>query len=334
MGEMMETFRAEREVAFRSAPANSGLARFAFRELLPHRGRLRVLASVMAAYEAIGLGRAMQAVLRPLAPGLARAHAMRPVPPPRRDRRLPTERARPEGFPAAGERRARVALFLGCLTDEWFADVHRATIRVLQANGCDVVIPDGQTCCGALQRHAGLLDDARGLLARNARAFDAGGFDAVIVNSAGCGASLKEPLDDASPRPAYRDVLEFLVQLGLRPPTRPVERVVTYDPPCHLLHAQRFDRAEELLEQVPGLRIVPLRRRERCCGAGGVYNLTQPGMADAVLADKVENVTATGADTVLTGNPGCALQLARGLHGTGIRVMHPVSLLDLAYGSD
>ncbi len=331
MGDLMETFRAERDAEFRSGASESRLARFAFRSLLPHRDRLRTVASAMAFYERSGLARVTGALLGRLAPRTGRAHAMRPIPPPREERRLPTDDERPEGFAARGERRGRVALFLGCLTDEWFADVHRATIRVLTANGFDVSVPAAQTCCGALQRHAGLLDDAAQLQTRNDRTFRDAGFDAVIVNSAGCGASLKEPLrEDGSP-PPYRDVLEFLAERGLRPPTLRVERRVTYDPPCHLLHGQGRDDAEELLAAVPGLELRPLRRRERCCGAGGVYNLLQPEMADAVLADKVENVLATGADVVVTGNPGCVLQLRYGLRRSDLQVLHPVQILDLAY---
>lgn len=353
MGEMMEAFRAEQNRTRPSGVAASGVGRWALKEILPHRGRIRALTGALAVYQALGLRRVMGAVLGPLAPGLARRHAMQPTVPPRRDRKVPTDRELPGGFPAIGPRRARVALFLGCLASEWFADVHRATIRVLQHNGCDVIVPHGQTCCGALHRHAGILDDADTLWNRNAEVFRGAAVDAVIVNAAGCGASLKEaPADPADAAgsgpsgnaatpaggrnagaPVYRDISEFLHQLGLVPPTTPIRRRAAYDPPCHLLHAQRVDIVEELLSAIPGLEWLPLPGRERCCGAGGVYNLLHAEMADAVLAEKTAALLKTGADLVVTGNPGCALQLEYGLRGHGIPVQHPVQLLDAAYGN-
>jgi glycolate oxidase iron-sulfur subunit len=277
--------------------------------------------------------------------GLGRVHDMQPSVPARRERRLETDRYRPGGYPAEGERRARVALFLGCVAAEWFVPVHRATIRVLQRNGCEVIVPDAQTCCGALHRHGGLLEDARRLLDRNARAFATGDIDAVIVNAAGCGASLKEPLASpaAGPKaadlpapsdyPPYRDVCEFLAELGIVAPTRPVPARVAYDQPCHLVHGQGIGAGvvEGLLRPVPELEIVPLAASERCCGAGGVYNLVHPEMAEPVLGEKVQAILDSGADVVATGNPGCAMQIGRGLRDTSIEVVHPVALLDRAY---
>jgi len=333
MGDMMESFRAEERAAHPTAAAASPLARAFLDGLVPHRSRIRAVSGVLAFYQAAGLRRAVDALLGRVAPGLARTHALQPRMPSAVDRHVPTERERPGGFPALGERRARVALFLGCVASEWFAHVHRATIRVLQRNGCDVIVPDAQTCCGALHRHAGRLDDAAALLARNARAFADAGVDAVIVNAAGCGASLKEPIGRL-PAVPYRDVFEFLHALGPVPPRKALRRRVAYDPPCHLLHAQKVDVVEELLDLIPGIRLLPLAGRERCCGAGGVYNLLHPDLADAVLAEKVEAILASGAEVVVTGNPGCALQIGYGLRGKPIDVRHPIELLDEAYGVD
>jgi glycolate oxidase iron-sulfur subunit len=332
MGEMMESFREEMG-RLDARKTVSAAERFFFRKLLPYRSRLALLSDVLELYQKMRLARIVQALLERVSPALARAHALQPAIPSRAVRRLETERSRPQGYAALGERRARVALFLGCIAAEWFAPVHRATIRVLQRNGCDVVIPDDQTCCGALHRHAGLLADARELEARNARAF-ARDFDAVIVNSAGCGASLKEPLDrhDRSGLP-FRDVCEFLHELGLRAPDRAVKRKVAYDEPCHLVHGQRIGRevVERLLAKIPELERVPLTGSERCCGAGGVYNLRHPEMAEPVLEEKVRAIRKSGADTVATGNPGCAMQIAKGLRGRSIEVVHPIELLDRAY---
>ena len=333
MGEMMECFREAANAVRPTDVAARPLARWLMRALLPRRDRIARLSDALEMYERSGLARAVGAMLRPMAPALARLHDRRPVVPPRRVRRIETDRVRPGGFPAQGPRRARVALFLGCVASEWCAPVHRATIRVLTRNGCDVVVPHAQTCCGALHRHAGLLAEAKPLLERNARVFAAENVDAVIVNAAGCGASLKEPLDTQLPRPSYRDVCEFLHALGLTAPDRAVPRKVAYDQPCHLVHAQRIGRdvVEGLLVSVPELRLVALPGSERCCGAGGVYNMLHPEMAEPVLAEKVTAIRASGAEVVATGNPGCALQLAHGLRGSGIEVLHPIELLNAAY---
>lgn len=343
MGEMMEWFRHETGRARPSGAAASPLGRFLLRRVLPYRRRIAAVTDLMALYRLTGLRAAVDAALRRTAPGLARAHALQPDVPARGLRRIAAG-----AHPALGPRRARVALFLGCVASEWFAPVHHATIRVLRRNGCEVVIPEEQTCCGALHRHAGLLDDARALLARNHAAFARGSYDAVVVNAAGCGASLKDALPEDSPgardvgeadrsspdaAPVYRDVCELLAELGLVPPDREVRARVAYDQPCHLVHGQRVGRdvVEGLLRSIPGLEIVPLPRSERCCGAGGVYNIFHPEMSGPIRDEKVSDLLASGADVVVTGNPGCAMQISAGLRGRRIEVLHPVELLDRAY---
>jgi glycolate oxidase iron-sulfur subunit len=332
MGEMMEGFREEANGVRRAGAAASPLVR-ALLSILPHRGRIAALSDALDLYSRSRVDRLVAVALRAVAPSFARLHDRLPRIPARSVRRIETDRVRPAGFPAVGPPRARVALFLGCIGSEWCAPVHRATIHVLRRNGCDVVVPHEQTCCGALHRHAGLLADARPLLERNARVFAALDVDAVIVNAAGCGASLKEPLEADLPRPRYEDVIEFLARIGLVPPDRAVPKSVAYDQPCHLVHAQRVgkDIVEGVLARIPELRLVPLAASERCCGAGGIYNLLHPEMAEPILADKVRAILDSGADTVVTGNPGCALQLEFGLRKTGIAVRHPVELLAEAY---
>lgn len=337
MGEMMEWFRHETGRTRPTGPAASALGRFLLRRVLPHRARIAALTDLMELYRRTGARTVVGAALRAVAPGLARAHALQPDVPARRLRRIAAGT-----YPAIGPARARVALFLGCIASEWFAPVHHATIRVLRRNGCEVVVPEDQTCCGALHRHAGMLDDARGLLARNHAVFARGEYDAVVVNAAGCGASLRDPLPAESAQwgspgspaaPAYRDVCELLAGLGPVPPNREVRARVAYDQPCHLVHGQRVgkDTVEDLLRRIPGLTIVPLRRSDRCCGAGGVYNLFHPEMADPIRDGKVADLLASGAGIVVTGNPGCAMQIAAGLRGRGVEVLHPVELLDRAY---
>lgn len=333
MGEMMESFR---EQLNRSQPRGAArpLGRFFLQHLLPHRGRLSLLTDALDLYERTGLSKLVTKLLAN-SPDASRVHAMRPPLPPRSSRRVETDRKRPQGFRGEGDHRATVGLFLGCIASEWFAPVHRATIRVLQKNGCDVVIPDPQTCCGALHRHAGCLEDALSLEDRNRTAFQDVRVDAVIVNAAGCGASLKEPvIRDVESSVRYVDVCEYLHELGIRPPTRDVARKVAYDQPCHLVHGQKLgpEIVTDLLKLIPKIELVPLAGSERCCGAGGIYNLLHPEMAEPVLREKVRAIRASGAEIVVTGNPGCIMQIRAGLHGSKVEVLHPVELLDRAYG--
>jgi glycolate oxidase iron-sulfur subunit len=248
-------------------------------------------------------------------------------------RRIDTDRTRPEGYPCDGKPRLRASLFLGCIASEWFAETHRATIRVLRRNRIDVVVPDGQTCCGALHRHSGLVEEATALHEQNTAAFAGAGVDVVLVNAAGCGASLREAPAGSSTRggPEVRDICEFLDEVGIVPPTARMERRVAYHQPCHLVHAQGVGPGsiERLLSSIPGLRLVPLRDSDRCCGSGGIYNVLHPRMAGPILEAKIEAIRESGADTVVTGNPGCLLQIRSRLRG--VRILHPVELLDLAY---
>jgi glycolate oxidase iron-sulfur subunit len=341
MGEMMESFRAE--TGGRSEPRSmrEGITRFFLRSVLPRRDRIARLSDVLELHQRSGLRRMVDAVLKPVAPGLARLHAMQPDVPPRSVRRVPTDRT-VAMHPAQGRRRGRVGLFLGCIASEWFAPLHRATIRTLTRYGLEVVVPDAQTCCGALHRHAGLLEDAAALLDANARAFQAASVDAIVVNAAGCGASLREPIPHASAMPfasPVRDVVEILHELVPAAGLEPVPALATVDQPCHLLHAQRVgpEVVEGLLARIPELRLVPLPGSERCCGAGGIYNLLHPEMSEPILKEKVDAIRTTGAALLVTANPGCAMQIRRGLADAGlaeaIEVVHPVELLERAIPS-
>jgi glycolate oxidase iron-sulfur subunit len=216
---------------------------------------------------------------------------------------------------------------------------------VLQKNGCEVVVPDGQGCCGALHVHAGLPEEARGLARRNIDAFADGGYDAILTNAAGCGAALKEyggllegdPLYAARAREfagRMRDVTEFLASIELNRKMKPLAVTVTYQDSCHLAHGQRVRTApRKLLEAVPGLTFREMPLSDLCCGSAGIYNVVQNRMSMQILETKMENVNRTGADVIATANPGCILQLRAGvtLHGTGQRVVHVIELLDEAY---
>lgn len=249
----------------------------------------------------------------------------------------------PHVLPPKGRRRARVALFTGCVADVLLRDTHWATARVLQENGCEVVVLHSQVCCGAIHLHSGAEDEARRLADTNTSAFNANDVDAVIANVAGCGAMLKEyphhwPENGSKQREQFaakvRDVNEFLDQLPLVPPTGTLELTATYHDACHLAHAQQIREApRRLLRQIPGLRLVELPESDLCCGAAGTYNLTETAMADQLARRKLDNILATGAEVVATANAGCLLQIARQarLSGHRLPVVHPVELLDLSY---
>lgn len=336
MGEMMEAFRSELLTVRPKKGIAWRLSRFLLRRVLPHRARIAVLTDLLWCAQVLRLDRAFSAILRRAGGRWGALADLRPSVPHPRERRIETESDHPV-WPAEGKARMRVGLFLGCIASEWFAPIHRATIRVLQKNGCDVILPDGQTCCGALHRHAGILDEADALYRRSREAFRDRGLDAIVVNAAGCGAALKEPphdLTDGLGAPV-RDVCELLDEIGIVEPTESIPRRVAYDQPCHLLHGQKIGKevVENLLRRIPELDLVPLPGSDRCCGSGGVYNLVHPELAAAVRDEKTAAILSVRPDIVVTGNPGCAMQIAAGLRGTGIEVTHPVELLDRAYAS-
>jgi glycolate oxidase iron-sulfur subunit len=367
-GSMMEEFRAlmreggeaaaaepSASQGFRSAAGGTQprwLARageFVLRRVLPHPHRLRALANLLWMYEGSGLATLLQRSGLVRALGVGDLDASRP--------RVPSPSARrdwAETLPAYGRRRARVLFLRGCVTPQLLPAMQRASLEALRHNGCEVVTPRAQRCCGALHFHAGFRDDGLDLLEHNARVFDQNDVDAVVVNAAGCGSTLKEYGELARERPGsaaaaaafasrVRDISEVLVDLGLVEPRAPVPAVVAYDEPCHLLHGQRVSAApKQILDAIPGLRRVPLTDADRCCGSAGVYNLVFPRLARQIVAEKVAHIAASGADTVATGNPGCILWIRAGLRAAaaatprlaGVRVVHPMQLLARAYRSD
>jgi glycolate oxidase iron-sulfur subunit len=246
---------------------------------------------------------------------------------------------------AASPSRATVFLHAGCVMHVAFAHVDEATVRVLQRNGCTVVTPSAQGCCGAIAVHAGEMDFGLQLAKRNIEAFERSGADYYIINAAGCGSTLKEYghllKDDpkwAARAQAFssrvRDVLEFLDEIGLAGDLGAVDAVVTYQEPCHLAHAQRITEApRRLLSQIPGLTLREMNESSVCCGSAGIYNITQPEMAKRLGRRKADNAAATHADVVATANPGCALQVASflGEKESPMRVKHVIELLDEAY---
>lgn len=277
------------------------------------------------------------AALQPLARPLL-GRRLRALVPPRSEllRRLPRV-TEPDGVTLG-----TVAILSGCVQDRWFRPVNRATIRVLARNGWRVVAPRAQVCCGALSAHNGRLDTARRLAERNLRAFaDA---DAVIANAAGCGAHLKEVgellgTDEARAFGSrVRDAMEFLHEQGIETPTaNPGVRRIAYHDACHASRAQRIgEQPRAVLRRIPGLELEEIPNGDRCCGAAGLYNVTQPETADALMRAKAEAVASTGAEVVASANPGCTMQLAAGLRARGspAEILHPVELLDRAYANE
>jgi len=336
-GKLVEAARAQIEQNYRR-PFFSRLARnFVYLRLLPFPQRIAAAARLLRFYQRSGLQRLARRS------GLLRVFGLE-----QREHLLPRIDDHfffsqlGQTFPARGPRRARVAFFAGCVAQVTFTALNEATIRVLTANGCEVVVPRGQTCCGALAAHAGVRDSARELARKNLDAFLREDFDAIITNAAGCGSTLKEyeqlfPADSADHEKAaafrkkMRDVTEFLADLGLSTPLREVPLRVTYQDSCHLLHSQKIREApRQLIRAVPGIAFVEMPLADLCCGSAGVYNVTQNAPSMQLLEDKMRNAAATGAQVILTANPGCLLQLRAGaeIHRTGQQVMHVVELLD------
>jgi glycolate oxidase iron-sulfur subunit len=247
----------------------------------------------------------------------------------------------PALLPARGERRARVGLVTGCVQGVFFPNVNTATARVLAAEGCDVLVPPGQGCCGALSAHAGRVDEARRMVRALIERFDAVEVDLVVINSAGCGSHLKEcerlfQGDAFAPRARafaarLRDVNELLASVPARAVRHPLPGRVAYHSPCHLEHSQRIGAAPRaLLRGIPGLELVEIPNGDQCCGSAGLYNLVQPASADLVGARKAAAVQATGAPWLASANPGCTLHIQRHLRdlGASVRAAQPIELLD------
>jgi glycolate oxidase iron-sulfur subunit len=252
----------------------------------------------------------------------------------------------PPVTPAAGAKRFRVALLTGCAQDLIFSDVNRDTAEVLARNGCEVITPRDQLCCGSLHAHNGEWDLAQQLARKQIDQIPPEQFDAIITNAAGCGSHLKHYAKLLADDPIYlkraqlwdekiKDVHEWLVQIGITPPpTSTPAQTVTYHEACHLCHGQKITaEPRAFLCSIPNLKLVELPESTWCCGSAGIYNLIQPEMAGDLLTRKLRHIKSTGAPTVATGNPGCLLQILNGARqqGLSLRVVHPITLLAEAY---
>jgi glycolate oxidase iron-sulfur subunit len=307
--------------------------------LFPHPLRLRVAAFLLFLFRITGMQWLLRrtGVLRLVSRRLAQLEALSP---PVSGRALVARL--PAHTPASGERRLRVGLLGGCVQRVFFPDVNLATVRVLAAEGCEVVVPPGQGCCGALSLHAGRDEEARAMARDLVARFEAARVDAVAVNAAGCGSHLKELGRLLADDPAWaaraaafaakvRDVSELLASLAPRAPRRAIPLRVAYHSSCHLGHAQRLnEQPRALLRAIPELTLLEVPDADQCCGSAGVYNLFEVESAVEIGRRKAENVLAVRADLLASANPGCTLHIQRMLRerGVALRAAHPIEILD------
>ena len=312
-GRIIEAGRAEVE-NLRRPSLKRAVSRVAMRKLLPHPDRLRAFGAVTRAAQAVKL----TSLVRP-------------------GRQLPKLRPqfnRPPGnvAPAFGTRKYRVAFLVGCVMPILYPQSHQAAVKLLRIAGCEVWFPPGERCCGALFAHNGDLETAERLRDANSRTYRSGNFDALVVDSAGCGAHLKDFYPELKGR--VRDITEWLAEIGLPEMKRPTKLRVTYQDACHLAHAQRIRKQpRDLIRSVPGVQLIEMRHPELCCGAAGLYSTLEPAMSTRILQEKLDDLTATRADLVVSANPGCQMQLEAGLRGrkSSMKVQHVTELLASAY---
>jgi glycolate oxidase iron-sulfur subunit len=339
-GFLMEAARGQVDRLYQYSPADRR-----FRDFILHSftdlGRLRTMTSLLRFYQRSGLQKLVRASgILGLFGRLGQMEALLPAIP---DQRLRTDL--PEIVPAKGERRGRAGLLTGCVQRFFFAQVNRATARVLSENGYEVVIPRDQECCGSLLVHEGEREQAKQMARKTIDIFERAGVDVIVVNAAGCGSVMKEYWELLHADPVYaeradafskkvRDISQLLAQVPLNGHLQAFKRTVTYHDACHLAHGQKVrQEPRTILKAIPGLQFVELKESDFCCGSAGIYNLLYPDLAQQFLDRKIERIKESGAEVVVSGNPGCSLQIEKGLRerGLSIRVLHPVELLDWSY---
>jgi glycolate oxidase iron-sulfur subunit len=332
---LIEQTRAQVERRHERSRGDKALRGLIF-SLFPHPKRLRLVRGPLRVVQRTGLDRALRrtGLLERMAPQLAAMESLAP--------RLGRPEPLPPYLPATGTRRAVVGLLTGCVQGAFFPGVNAATARVLQAEGCAVVVPAGQGCCGALSVHNGREAEAQRYARRLVDTFERSGVERVVVNAAGCGSTMKEYAELLADDPAYadrarafaekvRDVSEILDELGPVAPRHPLPMTVAYHDACHLAHAQGV-RAQprSLLNGVPGLELKEIAEPELCCGSAGIYNILNPEPARELGDRKAANIVATGAQVLVTANPGCLMQVTSAIERSGhpMGMAHTVEVLD------
>ena len=343
-GRIMANTRAQVAAQNQKPAKQRWVSRLFLRGALPHPDRLRLGARMAQIYQRTGLQMLVRGsgILGLLPGGLKGLEAQLPA------FSGPFFNADGQRFKATSGTKMTVGLLSGCVMPLMQGDTMRATVRVLTRNGCDVVVPAGQGCCGALNVHAGDLEYARDMARRNIDVFLASEVDVVVSASAGCGSAMKEYDDLLKDDPRYagparrlaemtKDITELLVSLPFDPPKASLHRRITYQDPCHLAHAQRITAAPRaILNAIPGIELVEMEQASRCCGGAGTYSMVQRDLSSKILATKMGNIADTQAEQVVTANPGCMMQLEQGLREAGKpgRVVHVVDLLDEAYRAE
>ena len=314
-GRIIEAGRADVEDA-RRPTIKRWASRTALRQLVGHPGRLRLAGNATRIAQRVGIT------------SVARSGRMLP--------RLPARYCPPDGNVAEawGTRQYRVAFLVGCVMPILYPQSHYAAVKLLQLAGCEVWFPEGERCCGALFAHNGDLQGAERLRDDNMRIYSAGQFDALVVDSAGCGAHLKDFYSELKGK--VKDLSEWIAEVGLPQPNKDVKMRVTYQDACHLAHAQRIKKQpRDLLRSLPGAELVEMRHPDICCGAAGLYSTLEPDMSNRILQEKLDDVLSTKADVITVANPGCQMQLEAGLRSRGskMRVEHVAETLMRAFPS-
>ncbi len=348
-GRIMEKTRYQMLTQNTGSSASKPVSRLFLRAALPHPKRLRLGAQVIRLYQRSGLQKLVRnsKVLRLIPGNLAGLESQLPN---MRGHFFSSskETFRARGLPEGAPPKLTVGLLSGCVMPLVQGDTMAATVRVLTRNGCDVVVPVGQGCCGALNVHGGDLEYGRIMARRNIDVFLASGVDRIVVSSAGCGSAMKEYHQLLADDPAYaepalrfsdstQDITELLVSLPFQHPKSSLIRKVTYQDPCHLAHAQRITEApRQILQSIPGLELIEMEDAAMCCGAAGLYSVLQKDLAGSILARKMEHILATGAEQVITANPGCMMQIEQALRSSPKKssVVHVVDVLDEAYRAE
>jgi len=340
-GSLLEAARAQIEL---HPPKVSGrfkwklIKNFMLKTIFTSNKRLKVLGRLLRFYQTSGLQRLVEFTgilklfsrqlykIEPLAPPIAKQFS---------------DEFLPEVIKTNGTPKYRVGFLTGCFMNLMYSDINRDTIEVLLKNDCEVIVPKGQQCCGALHAHNGDMETARALARKNIDVFEPYHLDAIVMNSAGCGATMKDYVYLLKDDPHYaerakrfskkvKDISEFLVEIDFKKPEKEIRRRVTYHEPCHLAHAQKITTPpREILQSIPGLELIELNESTWCCGSAGIYNIINYDDSMKLLKRKMANIKNTNADILVTGNPGCLAQLRYGLQLEGIdmELLHPVTLL-------
>jgi len=336
---LIENSRSQIERKYKRNFKNRLIRKTIFK-LFPYSNRLKPLLPLLYLYDRVGFRRLLQS---------GRIRKIMPSPLQNMIDMIPSvknflHQELPEVIRAEGDKRFKVGMLKGCVQDAWFSNINKSTVNVLTKNGCEVVIPADQGCCGALSIHSGRLDEGREFAKRLIDSFIKMNLDAIIVNSAGCGSSIKDYIKLLEHDTVYsekakkisaitKDVMEFLYESGIQTDLKRIDMDVTYQDACHIIHGQRIgDAPRKLLKMIPGLNFIELPESDHCCGSAGIYNLIQPDMSADILERKMQNILSTGAEYIAVSNPGCLMQLQKGIrmNNSKIRILHPVEILDKA----